>query len=230
MWNLPAPPGFIGFDETRPVRFYRRHLPHWRQEGVTYFVTFRLADALPQTKLRELAALREEWQRKVGQSSALAAKALPLDLEFARAVAERVESWLDEGMGSCALQTQEAAKEVERCLRHEDGKRYDLIALVVMPNHVHLLARPYSDSDFPLERMEQGWKGFSARAINRQRGASGSLWQDESFDRIVRDEAHLFRCIQYIGANPRRAGLSVKDCLRYVRAEWAQLGWGFQDE
>ena len=64
MWNLPAPPGFRGFDEHRPVRFYRRHLPHWRQEGITYFVTFRLADALPQAKLRELAAMRKEWLRR----------------------------------------------------------------------------------------------------------------------------------------------------------------------
>ena len=74
MWNLHAPPEFRGFDETLPVRFYRRHLPHWRQEGATYFVTFRLADALPQNKLRELAALREQWLRKVsevGQSTAL---------------------------------------------------------------------------------------------------------------------------------------------------------------
>jgi REP element-mobilizing transposase RayT len=63
-----------------------------------------------------------------------------------------------------------------------------------MPNHVHLLARPYSDADHPLERLEQAWKSFSALAINRLTGRNGTLWQDESLDRIVRDEEHLFRC------------------------------------
>ena len=29
------------------MRVYERNLPHWRQEGGTYFVTFRLADSLP---------------------------------------------------------------------------------------------------------------------------------------------------------------------------------------
>ena len=39
MWNLPAPPGFVGFDPNKPMRFYERNLPHWRQEGATYFTT-----------------------------------------------------------------------------------------------------------------------------------------------------------------------------------------------
>ena len=226
MWNLPAPPGFVGFDEQRPMRFYRRHLPHWRQEGVTYFVTFRLADSLPQSKLRELAALRDEWLRKtkVGQSTALSH-----DSEFARATMERVERWLDEGSGCCALQDLAAAQEVKRCLLHDDGKRCDVFAFVVMPNHVHLLSRPHSDVEYPLERLEQAWKSFSARGINRLRRASGTLWQNESFDTIVRDEEHLFRCLQYIGSNPHRAGLRADKCLRYVRDDWKRLGWGFQD-
>jgi putative transposase len=41
---------------------YTRHLPHWRQAGATYFVTFRLADALPEAKLTELNNLREHWE------------------------------------------------------------------------------------------------------------------------------------------------------------------------
>src|SRR6516165_10187995 len=64
MWNLPAPPGFQGLHPDKPVTVYQRHLPHWRQEGATYFVTFRLADSLPQYKLDELAALKEESERR----------------------------------------------------------------------------------------------------------------------------------------------------------------------
>jgi hypothetical protein len=31
------------FDSEADFQVYRRKLPHWRQAGVTYFVTFRLA-------------------------------------------------------------------------------------------------------------------------------------------------------------------------------------------
>jgi hypothetical protein len=63
MWNLPPPPGFQGLREDLPLDAYVRHLPHWRQPGATYFVTFRLADSLPKVKLDELAGLRREWER-----------------------------------------------------------------------------------------------------------------------------------------------------------------------
>ena len=36
-----------------PVGIYARHLPHWRQEDCTYFVTFSLGDSIPQEKLRQ---------------------------------------------------------------------------------------------------------------------------------------------------------------------------------
>ena len=45
------------FDPEADFQVYRRNLPHWRQAGVKYFVTFRLADSLPTQKL---AALKEE--------------------------------------------------------------------------------------------------------------------------------------------------------------------------
>jgi len=142
---------------------------------------------------------------------------------------ERVERWLDEGYGSCLLRQAALAECVERKLRHFDGERYDLWAFVIMPNHVHLLVKPNSDALHPLERIEQGWKSYSAREINLARGSTGQIWQEESFDRIVRDEEHLWRCIQYIGDNPRRAGLSSTQALRWIRPQWAALGWGFAD-
>jgi putative transposase len=59
--NLPLPPGFKGLRSDLPIVRYIRHLPHWRQDGATYFVTFRLADSLPQTKLDELRRIKEDW-------------------------------------------------------------------------------------------------------------------------------------------------------------------------
>ncbi len=45
--SVEIPAGFRGLDPDLEVRIYRRGLPRWRQEGATYFVTFRLVDSLP---------------------------------------------------------------------------------------------------------------------------------------------------------------------------------------
>ncbi len=63
MLNLPLPPGFQGLHPDKTVKMYERHLPHWRQDGATYFVTFRLGDSLAQSRIHELDGLRLEWER-----------------------------------------------------------------------------------------------------------------------------------------------------------------------
>jgi putative transposase len=108
MWNLPAPHGFVGFDPLSSVRIYERSLPHWRQEGVTYFTTFRLADSLPEARLRELTSLRAAWERANPPPRSEAQWK-----ELARTTIQHVEKWLDEGAGCCVLRQQAAANIVE---------------------------------------------------------------------------------------------------------------------
>lgn len=52
------------FDPSEPIGSLSGNLPHWRQDGTTYFVTFRTADSLPQEKLRQWVVEREEWLRE----------------------------------------------------------------------------------------------------------------------------------------------------------------------
>ena len=95
--NLPAlPPNFRGMQPDVPITVYQRHLPHWRQSGATYFVTFRLADALPQEKLQLLKRLREEWERTHPPP-----RRDEDWLAYAREVTNSAEQWLDEGYGAC---------------------------------------------------------------------------------------------------------------------------------
>jgi putative transposase len=223
-WNLPGPPGFVGFNPQKPVRIYQRNLPHWRQEGVTYFATFRLADSLPEARLRELVEMRLQWEKRHPEPRSEAQWK-----ELSRTTIEHVERWLDAGSGSCILRESCAAQIVEQKLQHYAGKKYELGAYVIMPNHVHLLVRPYSDEQDPLEELEHGWKMFSAREINTTLKTTGQLWQTESYDSIVRDEEHLSRCLQYIGDNPRRAGLAVTEIRRWINPEWVAAGWKFRD-
>jgi len=71
------------------------------------------------------------------------------------------------------------------------------------------------------------WKRISAAEINQRVSQGGSIWQDESFDRIIRDEEHLYRVIQYIGSNPMRAGISPGKCPLWINPEWVACGWEF---
>jgi hypothetical protein len=224
MWNLSAPPGFRGFDPQRPVRRYLRHLPHWRQDGATYFVTFRLADSLPAFQLRYFRALKREWQRKHPQGSTNDADWQKL----ADSISERMEAWLDQGRGSCWLRDPHLAMKVAETLEHFDGERYCLGAYVLMPNHVHLLVRPFA-GEYALEDILQSWKRHSATSLNTELARTGPVWMDESYDRIVRDEEHLYYCLQYIGSNAKRAGLNIDSVPRWVRPEWIAAGWKFVD-
>jgi putative transposase len=223
MWNLPPPPGFQGLRDDLPLTMYSRHLPHWRQPGATYFATFRLADSLPQSKLSELAAWRDEWERRNPE-----VRTEGMWLEFACEAMRRVEVWLDQGMGSCVLRDPSNAATIVQAFQKFDEQRYELASYVIMPNHVHLIVRPYDNDEQSLETILKSWKQFTAREINRRMGQHGAVWQQESFDRIVRDEEHLYRCIQYIGSNPARANLPLNACLRWIHPEWRTLGWDFE--
>jgi putative transposase len=250
MWNLSPPPNFQGLRPDRTLQIYERHLPHWRQEGATYFVTFRLADSLPQAKLHELNNWRQEWERLHPPP-----RSNDLLEELTRETMERIERWLDQGMGSCVLKEPANAEVLVGALHYFDipselssrmafpGRRslakstasegrptarYELGCYVVMPNHVHAIVRPLDERAKPLEAIVGSWKQFSARRFNRARGAKGDIWQEETFDRIIRDEEHLWRAIQYIGRNPDLANLSPDAYTLWVRPEWEALGWTFE--
>jgi REP element-mobilizing transposase RayT len=84
-------------------------------------------------------------------------------------------------------------------------KFYLLIAAVIMPDHVHVLIQPLDT--FDLSRICKGMKGVSARLVNQSRRVNGYLWQDESWDRIMRNQDELDEKLQYMLDNPVRKGL-----------------------
>lgn len=93
---------------------------------------------------------------------------------------------------------------------HDHGKKHDLHIGVVMPDHVHLILQPLQSSPetwHDLSSIMKGIKGVSARRINLLLGTSGQVWQDESYDRSIRDEAEYREKWNYIWENPVRAAL-----------------------
>jgi putative transposase len=97
---------------------------------------------------------------------------------------------------------------VFRHIKRGNKKFYVLIAVVVMPDHVHLIFRPFKK--YTLIRVMKGIKGVSARLINEDRNMRGTVWQDESYDRIIRNEEELQQKIRYMSLNPVKAELVEK--------------------
>jgi REP element-mobilizing transposase RayT len=54
----------------------------------------------------------------------------------------------------------------------------------------------------------KGIKGVSSRRINQLLGTTGKVWQQESYDHIIRSDQELEEKIQYVWENPVKAGLT----------------------
>ncbi len=151
-----------------------------------------------------------------------------LSEDLAHEIEKRIEAWLDQGFGRCLLKQSEHAAHLTAAIHHFDGRRYELGCYVVMPNHAHAIVRPISPESNSVEDIVGSWKKYSSRRINQELRREQEFWQEESYDRIIRDEEHLWQVIQYIAGNPAKAGLSCESCSLWIRPEWVQLGWRFE--
>lgn len=158
----------------------RGYLPHLKAQGSVYFVTFRLADSLPAEALARLEQLPSEER------------------------SSHVDALLDQGAGACWLARPEVAELVKTALEAESA-HVRLHGWVVMPNHVHLLMEPRATAS--LSEVLQRIKSGTAHLANALLGLEGAFWQRESYDHLVRDQADLDAHLEYIRANPGRAGL-----------------------
>lgn len=205
---------FQPFDPKQAVRIYFTSMPHWRQDGCTYFVTYRTADSIPKQVLDRWDVEKAEWLTNRGASVTDPKhwrdgfmKLNPNDrFAFVKQFNRKLDAYLDEGRGSCVLQDSRCSQTVVDGWEHFDGERYELGDLVVMPNHVHLLVTPFADNE--LEDILQSRKRQSAREINSLLGRTDTVWQKHSFDHIVRNADALERFQDYINDNPTKAGLA----------------------
>ena len=197
----PPDPDHKFFDPRGEIDHVNGNLPHWRQQGVVYFSTFRTADALPAPLLRQWQAEKDIWLRLHPEPWDDATRA-----EFINRFPRRLQDWLDAGHGECLLAQPEPRTIVERALRHFDGERYTLDESFVASNHVHVVLTPAAGHE--LSAVLHSWKSFTAHEINRALGRVGELWQQESHDHIVRSPEALQRIRHYIRnhARPKSRG------------------------
>jgi putative transposase len=215
----------------------RGYLPHRDRIGLLQSITFRLADSLPQEKLRaleeELEGMRKRAELELRVPGGRERADVPggrerADVPGGRAELElrapgdfekrkQIEAWLDSGMGCCALRHPRMAAVMQNALLQFDGTRYHLLAWCIMPNHVHVLIEP----KISLSKIVQSWKSFTGRWAlehnaelelrvpggGERADAPGRFWMPDYWDRYIRDAKHLDAVMEYIHNNPVKAGL-----------------------
>ncbi len=109
-WALPKAPfldypnrlrpmntdGLRFFNPFAEIRHTENRLPHWQQQGAVYFVTFRLADAVPLNLRTQLENERATWLRLHPQPWSAES-----EQEYHQRFTGAVERWLDAGHGAC---------------------------------------------------------------------------------------------------------------------------------
>jgi REP element-mobilizing transposase RayT len=111
--------------------------------------------------------------------------------------------------GPMYLRQAEIGEMVVEALRYREQSmhHFELHSYVVMPNHVHVLLTPL----VPISKLMHSLKRYTAREGNRILGLTNRpFWQDESYDRLVRDRREFDRIKRYIEMNPVNAGLVSK--------------------
>lgn len=170
----------------------RGYLPHFDGGEITQFITLHLDDALPGKVL-------QKWKNELVIKDEINDKLL---------LQRRIEKYIDQGFGRCYLKQKDIAKQVQDSLLHFHEKRYKMISWVIMPNHIHFLFRPFENRR--LEDLMHSIKSYTAQQCNKILNRRGAFWQEEYFDRYIRDYDHYLNTIHYIQNNPVKAKLCKK--------------------
>lgn len=188
----------------------KRHgdLPHWSQDEVLQFVTFRLGDALPKGKL-----IQWKMQSETFRNTLPPPWTPEVEMEYHREFTMKLERWLDQGSGACWFRDSTNRKILEEVIMHFQGERVEHHAWVIMPNHVHLLFKPIA----PIEKLVQAWKSVSAKRMGK-----GGIWQPNYRDTLIRDGEHFANAVRYIRNNPVKAKLRDEEFTLW-RSEHAML-------
>jgi REP element-mobilizing transposase RayT len=125
------------------------------------------------------------------------------------------------------------ADKVAENLHRLDGDLYILDAFSIMSNHVHTVFKPlaeelvieqifrtqtqFTDEIPGLSKILHRLKGRSARECNVLLGRSGSFWEHESFDRVIRD-GRFDATVRYVLNNPVKI---------HVVDHWQDYAWNY---
>ena len=113
---------------------------------------------------------------------------------------------------------------------------FKMIAFVFLPNHFHLLIQLLGNSD--ISKLLQSVQRNYTVNHKKQEGISDSLnlWQRGFWDHVIRNELDFRNHFHYIHYNPVKHGYTKRpedyphsSYLEYVKREWYEIGWGWQE-
>jgi REP element-mobilizing transposase RayT len=189
------------------------------EKGV-YFITFRCVGSLPESARLGLLDIYQTWRAARNEEVR--------SIELQRRIFALLETFLDRGDGFAPFRGCEV---INRGLQLFDQAAldscWDLGSLVLMPNHVHLLARAREPSEtgepLNLGAFVNALKGRTSRELNALMGRKGRFWQPDWFDRWCRSPAEVKRFEEYIRLNPVKAGLASRPESYPGYRRWARL-------
>ena len=173
----------------------RNKLPHWTQYGKFIFITFRLADSMPRDIVNIAFKDLDEW--KNDPNNAHNNKELE---KWYMERCRRMEKFLDAGHGSCILCDNVCRDIVTDSIFFHDNNNIIVHSFVIMPNHIHILMELLNDST--IQYVIRSIKMNTTKEINKYMNRTGTLWQREYFDRIIRNQQHYEKTMAYIKNNP----------------------------
>jgi putative transposase len=210
--------------KTKSVKtFYRRNLPHFQPIGASFFLTFRLYESIPTSKVFQLKREFDNSLASIRHESNSDSESTIVRIELERERFFRAyDNLLDRAVsGPHYLREERIAELVKKELHRFDGELYDLICYCIMSNHVHMLIdtkvqldeNPMSPWEWgslefePLQNIMKRIKGATAVYANRMLNRQGRFWQRETYDRVIRSPKEMEKTIHYILDNPVKAGL-----------------------
>jgi len=167
-------------------------LHHYSEKGVYQFVTFRTQDSIDPFLIR-----------------------LSTNMELSVSVREmKIDAYSDILNKGCYL-TGEILTLMMNYITALDAEYYQLYAVSIMPNHVHLLFQQKQDLSLVMQKI----KGATAFYINKQLSRKGHFWSKSYFDKAIRDEKHFNIVYEYIKNNAVKANLNDADLRFYGHYE-----------
>lgn len=201
------------------------YLPHIYPVGATFFITFRLADSVPQHILSDLKDCFIEEEQEILQSNKTKKEKETLIYYLRKKTFGKYEVQLeDKPYGDCQMKDEKVAQIIWEKIFQFDDLYYIVDALCIMPNHVHMLLdtsiqlhENHHMDEIPPDYIDVSkWmqliKGGSSFLINKYLKRSGTLWAKESYDHYIRYHVsgEYERIKNYIAKNPIKARLSNK--------------------
>ena len=158
----------------------KRHLPHIDLIDHYQFVTFRTYESI------------DHFLKRISEEN------ISTSLKQYKA-----DQYLDKSLHGAYLNG-EVLQWLKAFLIEQNGTLYDLVALSIMPNHVHLLFKQKEPIDVTIKKI----KAISAIAINKMLGKHGTFWEKGYFDKGIRDQKHFDTVYRYIAYNAVKADLA----------------------